>query len=202
MIVVGIDPSLAGTGLALINTLDSLDRVLVREGSRPPKRIPTPGRSPRARTKDKGVTPIWATAERISDLAGRILAHVAEVEIDLAVIEAPSFGSAVGGLTHERGGLYWILACTLRTWGVPLAAVPPRSRALYATGDGAAAKPSVVRDSVPRYQLPTRDDNMVDAFVLAAMGCRALGEPIDLDLDAPHTLALNTVPWPPLKGTP
>lgn len=192
MIIVGLDLSLTGSGVAVLDTA-SRGWIVALERSRPEARIPTPGRSPRARTVDKGISAVWDRGNRIAALADRILALLPQ-RIDLAVIEGPSHAST-GGQPHERGGLWWAVATDLLRRGVPLAEVAPRQRALYATGRGDAAKASVVADSVPRYELGTRNDNIVDAVLLAAMGARALGEPVD-DLTEPHTLALRHVAWP------
>ena len=70
--------------------------------------------------------------------------------------------------------------------------VPPKTRAKYATGNGGADKRAVlaaVRAAYPQFTI--RNDNEADAVVLAAIGARSLGHPID-DLPASHLAALKT----------
>lgn len=198
MIVLGLDLSLVSSGIAVVDTKKPADRLLFREGTRALPRVPTPGRSPKARTKDRGLVPVWDRAKRIADLADRILLDVNHLPLDLAVVEAPSFGSPTSGAAHERSGLFWTVVGSLRSVGVPVAEVAPKSRALYATGDGAADKKSVVDATVARYGLGTRDDNIVDAFVLAAMGCHAYFRPLDRHTTEVQAAALRGVIWPAL----
>lgn len=205
MIVLGLDLSLTSTGIAIIDSRKPEERILFREGSKPLPRVPTPGRAAGARKIDRGLVPVWERSRRISELADRILLDVVHVPLNLAVVEAPSFGSHHSGAAHERSGLFWTIVGSLRSVDVPVAEVPPSSRALYATGDGGADKASVVDVTVERYGLGTRDDNIVDAFVLAAMGCHAYLQPLDKTIPERQANALRSVLWPDLptltKGT-
>jgi len=171
--VVGIDLSLASTGLAVADP----DGVRVH-------RVRSTGR------KD-------ATALDTSLRLGRI---AEQVEIttgpaDLAVIESPSFGSHTGS-QHERGGLWWDVVRRLVDRGIPIATVSPPSRAKYATGKGNAGKDEVLAAVVRRYPaVDVTGNDVADAVVLAAMGCRWLGQPID-DLPKVNLAAMDGAKWP------
>ena len=69
---------------------------------------------------------------------------------DLAVIEAPSFGSKYGN-PFERAGLWWAIYNDLALPGVPIATVPPKTRAKYITGDGNADKATVLAFAIEQY---------------------------------------------------
>jgi crossover junction endodeoxyribonuclease RuvC len=197
VIVAGFDLSLTGAGVVVLNTTRGGFVLQAREGSKPTPRVPTPGRSPRAKTRDKGVIPLTGSASRLTDLAARITARVEDFPLDLAVIEGPSLYSR-GGLMHERSGLFWMVATALHA-RCPIAEVSPRGRAQYGTGNGAAEKDAVKAEARARYQLAYDDDNIADAAILAAMGARAYGHPIESDLPESHSLALRAVVWPRIE---
>ena len=195
MIVGGFDLSMTGAGVVYVDTLTRMIQPnLLR--SKPGPRSPTPAH--KGRKPDRGIFPVWDRAARIDRLAAQIAFSLPNV-IDLAVIEAPSFAS-VGGFPHERSGLWWKVVTHL-AGRCQVVEVAPSSRAKYATGSGSAGKASVVAAMVDRYSLSYRDDNLVDATALAAMGCRHLGYPLETNLPASHLDAMNGVLWPSLKGS-
>lgn len=195
MIVGGFDLSMTGAGVVYVDPSSGVIQPNLFK-SKPGPRSPTPAH--KGRKKDRGIFPVWDRAARIEQLATTILFSMPE-DLTLAVVEAPSFAS-VGGFPHERSGLWWKVVTQLAIH-CPVVEVAPTSRAKYATGSGAAAKASVVDAMVARYALSYRDDNMVDATVLAAMGCRFLGAPLDSNLPDSHLDAMNGVLWPTMKGT-
>ena len=176
--VVGIDLSLTSTGLA-----------------------DNRGRTERVRTKPATTVP--GTVRRLLDIteAVRGFADIwASLDIqddaDLVVIEGPSYGSTTGQ-QHTRGGLWWLVVSSLRDF--PILVVPPTTRAMYATGKGNAGKDEVLTSAIRRY--PAYDitgNDVADAVVLAAIGARMLGHPID-DLPKTHLRALDKLTLP--EGT-
>lgn len=181
----GLDLSLTGTGVAVVDTTWRWAPLLFLEGSPPPEDAPGYDRPD-----------VAARAERIAVLAERIVADLGHLPLDLAVLEGPSLHSR-HGQPHERSGLWWAVAEGLRFAGVPLAEVAPTARALYATGAGNAHKQSVLAASVATYQLRTRNHNIADAMILAAMGARHLGQPIEArPLNARQIGALDRALWP------
>jgi crossover junction endodeoxyribonuclease RuvC len=120
------------------------------------------------------------------------------LEPDLIVIEAPSFGSQYGH-PHDRSGLWWMVMDMFISMGFQVAQVPPTVRAKYGTGKGNAPKDLVLTDVVRRYtDLPTSitKNDEADALILAAMGSRSLGQPVEDSLPAPHLAAMAGVMWP------
>jgi crossover junction endodeoxyribonuclease RuvC len=113
----------------------------------------------------------------------------------LVVVEGPSFGSR-GSAYHQLAGLWWLVAHNLWAAGIPYAVVSPTARAKYATGKGNAGKDAVLAAVVRRYpQIEISDNNAADAWVLMAMGCDYLGEPLS-EMPAAHREALAKVAWP------
>lgn len=173
--VVGIDPSLTGTGIA--SSLGTCKKI---------------GRD--------GVTklPLDARIAALDELVVRIMAVVGTP--DLVLIELPAFSRANGG-AMERHALWWLLVREIRARQLPLAVVYARGRMRYATGKGAATKSAVV-DAVAR-RLPMfatgGDDNLADAAILCAIGADRLGVPLAV-MPAAHRSALDAVEWPEFAG--
>jgi len=180
--IIGLDLSLTSTGLAEVHDW-SLANV---------HRLKTKGH--------RGMT-VAETSARIAWLVDEIDAWVDGDDVDLAVIEAPSFGSKFGN-PHERGGLWWSVAQRLVGREIPVATVSPQGRAKYATGKGNSKKDVVeaaVRSAYTDVAWPTgKCDDIADAVILAAMGARHLGEPIDPWVDSlPAQLAaMDGASWP------
>lgn len=116
---------------------------------------------------------------------------------DLVVIEGPSFGQARQGGQHDRAGLWWLVVSAL---GERVVEVPPATLKTYATGKGNAGKDEVLAAVVRRYPaVDVGDNNTADALVLAAMGLRHHGWPID-DMPLTHLRAMAKVAWPSLAN--
>jgi Holliday junction resolvasome RuvABC endonuclease subunit len=172
--VVGIDPSLSCTGLAIVDenggvwtgraTTTTVDMVL------PERR------------------------RRIRLALSRILVQLPP-QADLFVLEAPSQHSQMGN-HNDRVGLYWLLVDQLLARG-RVAEVNPMTRAMYATGNGNGKKKDVLAAmrALP-LDAAIPDDNVADALALALMGARYLGIPADGDLDQKHLRAMGTPSWP------
>lgn len=115
----------------------------------------------------------------------------------LIVIEAPTYATSTGS-QHDRSGLWWLLVDGFHRRH-DVAEVSPSQRAKYATGVGGgkgANKDAVLAAVVRRYpDVPVSNNNEADATVLFAMGSRHLGHPID-QLPASHLAAMDAVRWP------
>lgn len=174
-IVVGLDLSLTSTGIAIAEG-NAVDVQRIR--STGPKGAPTD-----------------FTADRIATIAGKILTEVTRDPVDLIVIEGPSFGST-GNALHQLGGLWWHVVIELHMAGHGVAVVSPQTRAKYATGKGGAGKDEVLAAVVRRYpDVDVTGNDVADAVVLAAMGCRWLGRPVD-DLPKVNLAAMDGAKWP------
>lgn len=164
--VVGIDPSLRATGIALDGRLSSFH----------------PG---------KGIT----GAPRIRMIRAALLANTVNARPDLAVIEGPAYSRQLGAGHHEAAGLWWAIIDMLWTHDVPYAVVPPTVLKKYATGRGNAAKPDMRMALYQRTGVDVGDDNEVDAAWLRAMGLDRLGA-AEFAVPQAHRDALGKVDWP------
>lgn len=178
MIVVGLDLSLTSTGAARIYTFEHEPPAVLCD------RIVSTGK------KDASLEDRW---ERLRNLRNGI-ADLTKAA-DLVVVEGPSYGSKTGS-QHDRSGLWWLVVAALHRDGIDVAEVPPSTRMRYATGKGQAGKDIVLSNVVRRYpNVIVQTNDEADALVLAAMGARHLGVPID-DLPKTHLAAMDAVRWP------
>lgn len=177
MIVVGLDLSLASTGVAV-----------VRAGHVFLHRVDA--------AADDGALQSW---RRIKSTASRTVGHVPAGA--LVVLEGPSWGSRFGK-PDERHAQRWIVRGTLLERGHEVVVVSPRTRAKYAADDGNAKKRAVLASMRTRHPgLTIRDHNMADALALAAMGARSLGSPIDGEPTKEQNEAMGAVSWPTYEGS-
>jgi crossover junction endodeoxyribonuclease RuvC len=191
VIIVGLDLSLTSTGIAILNTgtrKAHVDRIQ----SDPPKTE----RHPKTR---KPLPPtLLQRTERLGKLRDQICATAEDA--DLIVIEGPSFASKTGS-AHDRSGLWWLVVHTLDDYRwAPIIEVPPSCRMKYATGKGNAPKDVVLAAVVRRYlDVDVTGNDEADALILAAMGARHLGAPIEDTLPQLNLTAMDNVHWPAPK---
>lgn len=207
--VVGIDPSIASTGLARadIEPADELTedgRGVVRAAG------VVRGSWTGAFGVPGATTPTlrerWSRLDALADLV-----EAEASDPDLFVIEgpAPGLSSHKGG--HDLAGSWWlivdrILARRRRSSTDFLIIAPPKLK-LYTAGSGRADKPAMVgavrRHYGPSFDLPLDKsiEDVADAIGLVAIGARLLGVPIDLD--HPHrTEAMRGVGIRPARKAP
>lgn len=180
MKVVGIDPSLTGTGIAI---LEGAHGQFSKRGST--------GNV----TKDS-----WSL--RYGRLRGLAESVVNEAVYEsgrtphLAVMEGPAYDTKGVG-KFDNGGLWWSIYDCLAESGVDILIVTPKQRAKYATGNGNAHKDVVISDAIRRYpQYEFRGNDQADALILAAIGRRLLGDPVEESLPKTHLDALKLIKLP------
>jgi crossover junction endodeoxyribonuclease RuvC len=182
MKVIGLDLSLTSTGVA-VATQDGA--VTDRITSKP---------VPNATLEDRD--------ERLWGIRARVLDHASGA--DLIVVEGPSYGSTTGH-QHDRAGLWWLVVDALLRRGQRIVEVPPSSRMKYATGRGNASKDDVLSAVIRRYpHIDVNGNDEADALILAAMGARWLGHPLEGQyhgtaapfLPQTHLAAMDAVHWP------
>lgn len=188
MHVVGLDLSLTSTGVAVITHESTAERRVRLD-----------------RVESKG-----GTTDTLADRHARLTRLVDIItcwvtcDTELVVVEGPSYGQGRQGGQHDRAGLWWLVMSKLydladaRLYSEPLyvAEVPPALVKRYATGRGNAPKDEVLAAVVRRYpDVPIAGNDQGDALVLAAMGSRHLGYPIDT-MPQTHLAAMGKVRWP------
>lgn len=178
MKVVGLDLSLTSTGVALVT-----------ENGAVTDRITTKG----------------ARSDTLTDRHRRLRRIVMDVvnhddRTDLVVIEGPAFSRSNPGM-HDRSGLWWLVVDALERRDTTVIEVPPNLRAKYATGRGNAAKDDVLSAVIRRYpNVDVNGNDEADALILAAMGARHLGHPLEATLSPLHLEAMTKVAWPEQLG--
>jgi crossover junction endodeoxyribonuclease RuvC len=181
MKVVGLDLSLTSTGVAVATPNGAItDRITTK---------PVPNATLRERR------------DRLRRLVSPIRTYITDA--DLVVIEGPSYGSTTPH-QHDRAGLWWlVIDCVMRA-DVQVVEVPPSTRMRYATGRGNASKDDVLTAVIRRYpNVDVNGNDEADALILAAMGARHLGHPLESRLQdhlpclpASHLAAMDAVHWP------
>jgi crossover junction endodeoxyribonuclease RuvC len=113
----------------------------------------------------------------------------------LVMLEAPAYSRTTGS-QHDRSGLWWMVYAAVVAGGMTVVPIGPTVRAKYATGKGNASKDAVLAAAVRRYpDIDISGNDIADAVILMAIGCRLLGKPID-DMPATHRAALDKVQLP------
>lgn len=199
MIVVGLDLSTTSTGL-----------VRIQLGEEPPMVGIHRIRSAKSKSVPKGEQPsIRQRHDRLQVIEDQIAALVGELPRgvrgiarypDLLVVEGPSFAST-GFTQHDLSGNWWRVVRRILRHDIPVADVSPSQVKKYATGSGGSqvSKTDVIAAVLKRYpdhaDQVTGDDT-ADALVLAAIGCRHLGYPLEASLPAAHLAAMDKIRWP------
>ena len=192
MRIVGLDLSLTSTGIAIVDdgALTGLHNVK------------TSKRSARGQkdTWEQRQDRIYEAANTICVTLPRLAPDDVLDNPDIAVVEAPSYGSS-GGAAHDRSGLWWIVVNALMNDGVKVAMVSPKGRAKFGTGNGNSDKPTVQAHVMERYAdlAPRRikNDDECDAILLADMGATYYGCPlVPAGLPQANLDALGGVLWP------
>jgi len=150
MIVLGLDLSLTGTGMCVVET--GAERGL----------LTTINTTAKTRTEDRLIT---------------IRRHIAQASsgVDAAIIEGLSYGS-VGGAQAERSALHWMVRVDLYQMGVPFVVVTPMSLKKFVCGTAKAEKSMMIREVFRRWGVEAANDNEADAAALAHLGLVYYGQ--------------------------
>lgn len=178
--ILGIDWSLRATGLAALCDDGSTDTCTIKT------------------TTDDGT--VRSIAERIEFIADKVEAWADLADIDYVVIESPLEHAPSAHRSKMLGGWWYTAGRVAKLVRDPVLVVSPKTRAKYATGNGADEKDAVlaqVRARYPQFDIP--NDNVADAVALVAIGARTLGRPIDPDLPLTNLAALTPAKKKPKK---
>lgn len=177
---VGIDLSLTSTGLAIyrptVSDVPETGTVISK---------PSPGKNP-----------YEAKLDRFQFITRRILHKFVDDDETRVFLEGPSYGSA-GQATHDIAGNWWLLYEALTYDGCFITVVPPAVVKMYATGKGNASKDAVLAAAIKRYpDIDIPGNDIADAVILMAIGCRLAGRPLEYQLPATHLRALDKLAKP------
>ncbi|WP_193613131.1 crossover junction endodeoxyribonuclease RuvC [Nocardioides lijunqiniae] len=178
MKIIGLDLSLTSTGVAVVDDHVEVGRRVTVQ---------------RIRSNGKKDATIADRTDRLRRLAAKIL--IPARDADLVVIEGPAYHQSNPGM-HDRSGLWWLVTERLHAYDWPVAEVSPSVVKKYATGKGNAGKDQVLAAVVRRYpDVEVGGNDEADALILAALGARFLGQPID-DMPALQSAVVASVRWP------
>ena len=177
---VGIDPSLAGTAVAVI----------------------AGGALSTVRLHTAPVAGVRGTVGRLDLIERWVRDQLVPLGPDVRIgIEGPSYGQARQGGQHARDGLWWRLVTRALRFADDVTVVTPAQLKKYAVGKGGGASASkdavllAVARRYPQFTGATNDE--ADALVIAAMLARLDGHPIDDPMPQACLAALDK-----LKETP
>ena len=173
-VVVGIDPSLTGTGIA---SLRRGGHVLSQHYGRAGALTET----------------LRQRSERRRWLVAAFADWIPPRSNVLVVIEDPAYG-AKGGATWDRAGLWGALVDKAFGKDCDVVAVGNKTHPKWVTGKGSADKAACAAAIADRYGVDADCDNCSDAAALVLLGAHALGW-----IEAPEYArdVLTTVHWPP-----
>ena len=163
--VVGIDPSLTSTGLALIDALTGTAYTAA------------------VTSKGKKTDTLVMQSERIRDLTDRICDYVRAADPALVVIESATFSTRNDTSAHRRAGLWWSVVNDLVAEDFSVVMLSPAEVKKFATGKGNAGKDMMVARAATTWgeeTLGTNINDIADALFLATAGSFGLGYPVVL----------------------
>jgi Holliday junction resolvasome RuvABC endonuclease subunit len=152
MIILGLDLSLTGTGMCVVESNAGDGKGL----------LATINTTAKTRTEDRLIS-IRRTIAQASNGA------------DAAIIEGLSYGS-VGGAQAERSALHWMVRVDLYQLGVPYVVVTPMSLKKFVCGTAKAEKSMMIREVFRRWNVEAKNDNEADAAALAHLGLVYYGQ--------------------------
>lgn len=173
--ILGIDPSLARTGVGILDYADPIHAraEIVESFGR---------RGDTIRDRDA----------RLNVIANEVCAYAVPTTV-LAVIEAPAFG-AHGGSTWDRAGLWWRIVHRLHGRDIPVVMVAPTTLKKWATGSGRADKSDVAVAMARLWPgVDAASNDGWDGLGLAHLGAQALGWPVPVR--AHHAVSVAAVDW-------
>jgi crossover junction endodeoxyribonuclease RuvC len=179
--VLGIDPSLTGTGFAELTWTGYEWSVYARTSGRSGKR----GESLRERD------------ERLSLVTSQLYS-VESQDLCAVAIEAPAFG-APGGSTWDRAGLWWRLVHRLLSYEVPIVQVTSAQRQKFAVGRAHSAKNPVDKADVAMAAMKMWPgaaivgENAADAVVIASIAACLVDLPVPFPLHGYRSEVLDKI---------
>jgi crossover junction endodeoxyribonuclease RuvC len=169
--ILGIDSSLTSSGMCRVN-LESIDHG-PPNGTSNAWTVDTW----RVTSKPAADRSPAGMSNRIAEIIAAMAPHIAAA--DVVVLEGQS-SALKGSAAQTLPWLWGRIVDTTVEYATQLIVAAPSQRMMYATGKGNAAKDTVLAAAIHRWPAIDIDGNdTADALILAAIGCRYLGTPID-----------------------
>lgn len=139
----GIDLSLSGTGIVVINKKHKiLEKLLV------------------------STSPNLSVEERIDIIVKKFDSIILKYNIEEANVEGLAFGLR-GQRSLELAGLHYCFRVRLVTHKIPFRITPPTVLKKFVTGSGKAKKNLMLLSVYKKWKVTFKDDNLADAYSLA-----------------------------------
>lgn len=184
MKIISIDYSITGTGIAVVPYVGAPSKATTLTTIKTePKHYP---KTPRG------------FLQRIAYISDTVSNFTRIEHDDMLLIEGLSMHSKSSSLDKIFGGWWMLLDHLFAATGLQSdpVLVPPTNRAMYATGNGSAGKKEVLAAARAQHpDLTIGNDNEGDALVIACMGARHLGAPLDAEPSEKHLRAMDKVDW-------
>lgn len=146
----GIDLSLVGTGVIVLENGTIVERVLIK-------------------SKPVGDRPTDELA-RIRKIVEQIRGLVDKYRPTIAVIENLAFMARNTTALTQLAGLNYFTRAMLVDYGIPFYLVAPTSLKKFVTGNGTAKKDVMMLEVYKRYGVSLMNDNLADGYGLAQVG--------------------------------
>jgi crossover junction endodeoxyribonuclease RuvC len=150
MIIIGLDISLTGTGVVVLENENVKHELLIK--SKPP-------------IEKNNVTEI----ERLTLIRDKMISVIKENPPDLVVIEGMAFMAKGTSLT-QLSYLNYAIRAYLWENHIRFLLVAPPSLKKFITGHGKAEKEEIMEIIFTKYHIAATDNNIADAFSLAVIG--------------------------------
>ena len=167
--VIGIDLSLTGTGVVIINEKGEHIEQLIR--SKPPK----------SKNPTTEIMRIMKIRDEIS---------FGEEKIALAAIEGISFMSRNTTSTSQLSGLNYMVREKLFNANIPFVIIAPSSLKKFVTGKGNCGKDIMMLETYKRWGVSITNDNIADAYCLAKVAEALINDKIELIIPQKEVLSV------------
>lgn len=155
-VIVGIDPSLTGTGIVVLD-----------DGSITSKKL--------IKTKPNDGGP-QGEIERLLTIKAQIQEVIEQVRPKLVLMEGLAFSARNTTALMQLAGLSYLIREYLAVRKIPFVIVAPTTLKKFVTGKGNGPKDIVILETYKRYGISFLDNNLCDAFGLAQCGLAVLGD--------------------------
>jgi crossover junction endodeoxyribonuclease RuvC len=156
IISIGIDLSLVGTGVVIIEKDKHFQKHLIK-------------------SKPKGDRPI-DEVKRIREIVEEIELILGDTTPNVAVIEGMAFMARNTTALVQLAALNYMTRALLVDYNIPFIVVAPTSLKKFITGNGTAKKDVMLIETYKRYGVSILDDNLCDAYGLAQIGLAVFGK--------------------------
>lgn len=155
-VIVGIDLSLTGTGVVVLD-----------DGSITAKKL--------IKTKPSGDGPL-AETERLLTIKEQIKDILEQAKPSLVLIEGLAFAARNSTALVQLSGLNYLIREYLVIKKIPFVIIAPTTLKKFIMGKGAGPKELMLLETYKRYGISFIDNNLCDAFGLTQCGIALMGE--------------------------